>query len=132
MQVQWLQKFDSTRQDSIWYGGDIVCIHLKRYDVIIGAYGDVRATINGNYYVDKCNGGQFSEYLEDENIYNDNDLKQAIQEGRIEWDDNNWFEAFIWDTKTKDWLGNSWDMVLDELDANDDFAWLESWVKEHI
>lgn len=131
MKIQWLQKFDNSRKDSIWYGDDLVVIQVnKRYRVTIGAFGEIRATINGNYYVDKSNGGRFAEYLVEEGIHNDEELKQAIQKGKIEFENNNWFEAFVWDDKKKDWVGNSWDSVIDELDANDDFAWLKDWIKE--
>lgn len=131
MKVQWLQKFDNEHKDSIWYGGDIVNIQLGRYSVTIGAYGDVRAIINGNYYCDKCNGGNFKDYLKEENINNDKELKQALEENRINWENNNWFEAYIWDNKKKDYI-ETYDTIIDELDANDDFKWLKSWLKELI
>lgn len=132
-QIQWLQNFTNDKKDSIWYGNDLVTIQVgKRYQVTIGAYGDVRAIINGNYYTDKGNGGNFSEYLEEEGIHNDKELQQAIKEGRVVFENNNWFEAFIWDDKDKDWVGDSWDMVIDELDRNDNFDWLEDWIKQQV
>ena len=132
MKVHWLQKFDNERKDSIWYGGDIVNIEVdKRYSITIGAFGDIRATINGNWYKDKCNGGNFAEYLVEEGIHNDTELKQAIQEGRIVFENNNWFEAVIWDDKEKQYI-ESCDAIIDELDANDDFKWVKGWLKHII
>ena len=131
MKVTWKQKFDNEHKDSIWYGGDIVTIENDDYSVTISACGDIRAIINGNYYCDKNNGGMFAEYLPKEKIFDDNDLKQAIEEGRIEFEDNNWFEAIIWDKKSKDYV-DTWDTIIDDLDENDDFKWVEEWLKEII
>ena len=129
MKVRWLQNFTKDRQDSIWYGDDIVTIVVGRYHVTIGAYGDIRATINGNYYVDKCNSGRFAEYLAEEGITNDAELSQAKQNGQIEFDNNNWFEAFVWDDKEKDYVEVG-DAIIDELKPDDDFAWIKPWLKE--
>ena len=130
MEINWLQKFDNNRRDSIWYGDDIVTIKIGKYFVTIGAFGEIRACINGNYYVDKCNGGRFVEYLQDEGIYNDRDLKEAVESGKIEFENNNWFEAFIWDDEKKEFI-ETYDTVIDELDA-DDFSWVEPWLKELV
>lgn len=129
MKITWLQNFTKDRQDSIWYGGDIVSIEIRGYIVYIGAYGDLRVIINGWEYVDKNNGGMFVQYLEENGIHNDTELKEAIQNGTIEFLNNNWFEAFVWDKRKKDWVGNSWDCVIDELSVDDDFAWIEDWIK---
>ena len=131
VKVEWLQKFNNERKDSIWYGGDIVKIIIGRYHITIGAYGDVRAYINDEHYVDKCNDGSFAEYLPEQEIYNDDDLLRAIEENRIEFENNNWYEAFIWDDKTKDYI-DTYDTIIDELDENDDFAWVEDWLKSLI
>lgn len=131
MKIKWLQDFKNERKDSIWYGGDIVSIHLGKYQITIGAYGDIRATINGNYYCDKCNGGNFVDYLIQEGIHNDKELSMAIQNGKIEFENNNWFEAVIWDTKKKDYV-ETYDTVIDELDYKDNFKWVKPWLKELV
>lgn len=128
-EIKWLQDFDNDHTDSIWYGGDIVSIRLERYNVIIGAYGDVRAWIDDEHYCDKNNGGCFKEYLEEHGIYNDNDLRQAISENRIEFENNNWYEMVIWDKELNEYV-ERFDNVLDvDLDLNDDFAWVEELVE---
>ena len=131
MKITWLQKFDNQHKDSVWYGGDIVSIEFGRYTIIIGAFGDIRACINGDYYCDKNNGGMFKEYLNEQHIYNDEDLSKAEQEGKIEFGNNNWFEAVIWDNKAKDYV-ESYDTVIDELDENDNFAWIKPWIKNLV
>jgi len=130
MKVEWLQYFDNKRKESVWYGGELVKIEFDHYVITIGAYGDIRAYINDNYYVDKNNGGNFANYLEEEGIYNDRELYKAIGENRIEFESNNWFEAIIWDTEKKEWVsgidGVLWDNQLNE----NDFSWVEDWLKE--
>ena len=81
--------------------------------------------------MDKCNGGWFREYLEDENIHNDEELSCAIREGRIEFENNNWYEAIIWDNLKKDYV-DSLDTIIDDLDRNDDFKWVKSWLKDIV
>ena len=131
MKIVWLQNFDNEHKDSIWYGGDIVSIEYKHYTITIGAYGDIRAIINGEYYCDKSNGGMFAEYLPEQNIYNDQDLQRAVEENRIEFENNNWFEAVIWDNKKKQYI-ESWDTIIDELDENDDFKWVKDWLEQIV
>lgn len=130
MKVKWLQKFDNKKKDSIWYGGDIVTVDLGRYQVTIGAYGDIRAFINGEYYCDKCNDGCFEEYLEEQGIHNDEELSDAIQNGKITFENNNWFEAVIWDKEEKEYI-ETYDTI-DEFDENDNFDWLKEWVEEIV
>ena len=130
-QITWLQNFTNDRKDSIWYGGDIVSIKIGKYFITIGAYGDIRACINGEYYVDKCNGGSFVEYLNEQGIHNDEELSNAIKNGQLEFGNNNWFEAFIWDDENKDYI-ETYDTIIDELDENDDFEWLDEWFENII
>lgn len=130
--IRWLQDFDNDHRDSTWYGGDIVDINLGRYSVTIGAFGEIRAKLNGEYYCDKNNGGCFRDFYKEQGIYNDSDLKRAIQEGRVEFGDNNWYEAIIWDNKKKEYV-DSWDCVLDDdLDRNDNFSWVRGWLKQLV
>lgn len=131
MKITWLQNFTQERKDSIWYGGDIVVIELERYQITIGAYGEIRACINDNYYCDKCNGGSFAEYLVEEGINNDTELKEAIEKGIISFENNNWFEAFIWDKQEKDYV-ETYDTVIDELSPDDDFSWIKDWLENLI
>lgn len=131
MKITWLQNFDNEHKDSIWYGGDIVAIEIDDYTVTIGAYGDIRAYINGEYYSDKGNGGMFAEYLPEQNILNDQDLKQAIRKGKIEFENNNWFEAVIWDNKNEKYI-ESFDTIIDDLDRNDDFKWVKGWLEQIV
>lgn len=123
-EITWTEKIDNDRLDSIWYGGQMVNIKGDGYEADIYAIGDIRAWIKNEYYCDKNNGGMFKEYLEDNGITNDTELQQAIDNGEIEFENNNWFEVFV---QTDD--GDEFSEVVD-LEPNDDFAWLDDWVKE--
>lgn len=129
MKVTWLQNFDNKHKDSVWYGGEIVSVEIGAYTITIGAYGDVRAIINDEYYVDKCNGGNFAEYLREQGIEDDDDLRRADKKGRIKWENNNWFEAVFFNNDTQEYL-ETYDTIVDELDENDDFEWLKDWLDE--
>ena len=123
--IEWTPEFDNSRKDSVWYGGNIVRIETENYIVNIDADGEIRATINGEWYVDKSNGGRFHEYLEEQNIHNDDELSKA----NIEWENNNWFEFSIFDKKANQYI-DICDSVVDELDLNDDFKWVEDMLNQ--
>ena len=128
MKITWLQKIDKDHLDSIWYGGDMVSIRVnRRYDVIITAAGDIRATIKGEDYKDKNNGGMFVEYLNENGIHNDKELQEAIENGDVVFENNNWFELIIWDKKKRDYV-DYYDNVVD-LEPNDNFKWAKDYVK---
>ena len=129
--IKWLQKFDNEHKDSIWYGGNIVSIKYKNYTITIGAFGDICGYIKGEYYRDKNNGGMFREYLNEQGIYSDKDIQKAYENNEIELENNNWFEAFIWDNKAKNYI-ETYDTVIDELDEKDNFKWIKDWLKEII
>ena len=93
-------KIDDEHQDSLWYGGRIAEIKYKGYTFIVGAYGDVRATLldeNENeiaYVRDKCNSGRFYEEMSPY-IKSDVDLGRKEAEGKLSLENNNWFEVLI-------------------------------------
>lgn len=131
-EIKWLQNFENEKADSVWYGDDIVCITFDdRYDCIIGAFGDIRVEINGDEYVDKANGGTIRQALMENNIMNDSDLKQAIENGTVYFENNNWFELIIWDNKEKDYI-DTFDCIVDSLEEEDTFDWLEDILKKAL
>lgn len=125
-QIKWLQDMEQDKLDSVWYGGDMVNIQLWHYRICITAAGDIRAIIKGETYCDKNNGGMFRQYLNENGIYNDDDLQKAIENGEVIFLDNNWFEIIIWDEDIKDYIYDT-DPVVD-LVPNDDFSWLDDYI----
>lgn len=120
------------RQDSLWYGGRVAEIEYKGYVFIIGAYGDVIATLLDKdmyteiaYVRDKQNLGRFLEKM-GQYIKTDKQLEKLESEGRLVLENNNWFEVLIDgpDGESYDlgWVTNDYSYagaiqeVLDEMD----------------
>lgn len=128
--IKWVQKITKGREDSNWYGGQIVEVETKKYLMSIEAVGDIAVLIDEEYYCDKGNNGLLAEYLEEHNIHNDKELEKAIEDGRVEFENNNWFEIFVWDKENKEWIGVG-DSVIDCMEENDDFSWVDDWLEEN-
>jgi hypothetical protein len=91
---------DDQHQSSYWYGGDCAEFTYKGCTIDICANGDVIASLidkDGEevaYCKDKGNNGSFywemSPYIK-----NDEELYQAIKDGNLIIEDNNWWEVFV-------------------------------------
>lgn len=83
-----------------WYGGDVAEIKYKGYTFTISAIGDVIASLtdeNGEEIArvkDKGNHGVFYDKMRSI-ITNDEQLTLLIDEERIMFDYNNWWECFV-------------------------------------
>ena len=107
---------DNDHQSHYWYGGEGARIEHNGYTAIIEANGDIYAEYapNGEYVTrvkDKSNSGSFYNEM---NYYlkNDKDLYEAIENGDLIIDNNNWWECFIVDRQ-----GNFHDLMW-ALDAD--------------
>lgn len=91
---------DEKHLDCLWYGGRVAEMAYKDYLFTLGAYGDVRATLlddNNNEVVevrDKSNNGRFYEEMRSY-IADDSELWKLYQEGRLVFENNNWWEVLI-------------------------------------
>lgn len=83
----------------LWYGGEVGRIKYNDYDIVIGAYGDIRlyGKINGReiYFKDRNNSGdsfsEFGKLIDDELLYK---LLQSEDEHNfLRMEDGNWFEV---------------------------------------
>ena len=93
---------DTKHQNNLWYGGDIAEIKYKNHRLVIAAVGDVKVEVadeNDNYvgYVkDKNNAGifykEFRHFIRD-----DKHLVKLIADNHIIFENNNWWECFIYD-----------------------------------
>lgn len=90
---------DEKHLDCIWYGGEVGKITYRDYQIVIGAYGEIRlyGRINGEdiHFVGKNNVGEayreFGNILDDESLYkllDSNDPDNQLTLGN-----NNWFEV---------------------------------------
>ena len=102
--VYTLQKMiDRQHRHSLWYGGRVAEVKHKGYTFILGAYGDVRATLlDGNNDIvaevrDKYNQGRFYEEMHGY-VRDDKHLLQLLN-GKLNellvLENNNWWEILI-------------------------------------
>lgn len=92
---------DNDHQSHYWYGGECAKIEHKGYTAVIEAIGDVYAEYAPNndievYVKDKNNAGVFYKEMCDY-LKNDTELYKAIDDEKINFGCNNWWEAFIID-----------------------------------
>ena len=94
-------KIDDDHKDVLWYGGRVAEVEYKGYTFILGAYGDVIATLLNKEYNDeiaysrdKQNSGRFYEEMRGF-ITNDKELSDLEDEGRLVLENNNWWEVLI-------------------------------------
>lgn len=127
--INWLQEMKKDRLDSVWYGGEMVEVEIGDYLFKIIAAGDVSVKLNGEMFKDKNEAGLTSGFLTENGILNDTDLQKAIEDGKLTFWDNNWFELIGWDTKRKQYMFDWYDTV--DLDCDDSFDWLDDIVKEY-
>lgn len=102
MEIFYKQKFDNKHSLSYWFGGQMVKIIYKGYKFSIEAVGDVRATLYDQnnieiaYVKDKNNAGNFygemTPYIADDDM-----LLDLIDRDKLIFDNNNWFECFVYD-----------------------------------
>ncbi len=93
---------DDDHLDTIWYGGDIGSIRYKGYELTVAVHGDVvlswQKAGREEYYSNRSNSGAMSMQASDTLRYafkSDKELLDAIQNGVVEYDENNWVEIFV-------------------------------------
>lgn len=90
------------RQDSVWYGGYLGEIKYNGVVYEVHAVGEVRATLFDDSneeiasVVDKSRAGKF-RYEMEHYIKNDDELRKLENEGKLYFENNNWFEILVFD-----------------------------------
>ncbi len=100
-------RIDDKHQDCAWYGGDIAAMQDDNYALLLCAVGDVRATLWETakqdkvlvHVVDKNMSGRFYDEMRDY-IGSDEELIELEKEGRLTFENNNWFEILVRNKKT--------------------------------
>lgn len=92
------ESFDMNRLNCLWYGGDLAVIKVSEtLSVTLDIRGDVYAELSDKdgeflaYVKDKANGGRFYDEMH-QFIQNDQELLEALDDGRLKLDYNNWVE----------------------------------------
>lgn len=116
MKVTIKDSIDNEHRSHYWYGGQCATIEHKGYIASIEAIGDIYVEYapNGEYKYhvkDKANAGWLYGELRND-IKNDKELYDAIDNGDLIVDNNNWWECFIYDPQ-----GNFHDLMW-ALDAD--------------
>lgn len=99
---------DDDHLDCVWYGGYIGGFRYEGYVVSVAIMGEVRVSGEHNGiavdYVDKNNDGAMS-HNSDASLRtafeSDKELYQAVEDGDIEFGNNNWIEVFVKDPSGK-------------------------------
>ena len=93
---------DDDHLDCTWYGGYIGGFQYSGYEVSFEVQGDVCITgeVNGNdfSYTNRSNSGAMATHASDTlrtTFKSDDELMEAVQDGDIEYENNNWIEAFV-------------------------------------
>ena len=102
MKIKWFQDpIDPQHLNCLWYGGRLFEIKHKGYTFIVGAFGDVQASLiapdTGEMIADvkdKCNSGWFYEEMSPY-IISDEKLNLYEQKGWLTFANNNWLEVLI-------------------------------------
>lgn len=119
MKVSITDFIDNDHRSHYWYGGECAQIEYKGYTALIEAIGYVYAEYapNGEYIThvkDKNNTGFFYTEM-DYYLKNDKGLYEAIDNGDLIIDYNNWWECFIIDPQGN-WHDLMWALDADYLD----------------
>ncbi len=92
---------DIRHQMHYWHGAWMASIYYKGHEFSIRAVGDMFVTLYDEsddiiaYVKDKGNAGRFYDEM---NVYirSDRHLKKLMTQGRLEFDNNNWWECFLY------------------------------------
>lgn len=108
------------KEDSIWYSDLVFSFDYKGYCFSVHAFGDIEFDYKGETY--------YSIYETD--ITNDEQLHNAIQNGELEFYNNNWYELFIdkVDEQGKP-IEEISNIVIDNITDCVDKDWVESLIK---
>ncbi len=112
---------DNKTLNSFFYDGEVLSFKNDRYIVSIQAVGDIRIE-NKKREVVYHNHKNYDDLL---NVKNDKELSK-IKEPNFIWENNNWFELLILDTKFDDYIDDMGEVFYELNELN-----LE-WVKEII
>ncbi len=94
---------DDKHKDVIWYGGPVAYVDYKGYTFSLEAHGDVNVTWfakegfdDDEYsYYNKNNSGAYHDSDALEYFVDDTHFKELDADGRLAWQNNNWFEMFV-------------------------------------
>ena len=119
VEIKIVDYIDDQHRSHYWYGGQCAVIKYKGYTFSIEAIGDVYWTYlddgsESECFKDKNNGGIFYGEMS-WRFKNDDELYEAIDKGELTFDNNNWWECFVYD-KDGEFHDLMWDLDASYLD----------------
>ena len=112
IELEIINFIDNEHKDCSWYGGAVAEVKYKDFLFSLEARGDVNCTLfdkNGDelgYVKDRNNAGSF-RYEMAHCLENDTELYKAKEDGRLVFENNNWFEIFV-RTPAMEWKQVTW------------------------
>ena len=133
--------FNPELQDSIWYGSDETVLEIKymnRFIFEIRCVGDIDMEwLEEDEKVtdDKCYSSDEYEirtWLGDHKIFSDTDMAKAIDAGKLVFDNNNWFQAELYDCKENEYISDNWDSTWDTEPVSVDSDGVMEYIREYL
>ena len=132
--------FDDDHLDPVWYGGSIASLKYKGYELSIEVHGDVEIVgdLDGEdfLYKNRENTGAMNLPAADTlrtTFKSDEELNEALVNGDIWYEDNNWIEAAVKDPDGYWHESIVVDEAYDVLDACDNIsAWVDFLDKDYV
>lgn len=114
------QELSDDRQDSNFYDGLLYAYKYKGYKFSVFAHGEIRIFYKGDRYSN----------IYDIGIKNDKQMKKAIENGDLDWENNNWYELFVDKLDEQGNVAEEIDsFVIDYITDCLDKEWVEDLVK---
>ena len=122
VELEIIEFMDNDHKDCSWYGGVVAEVKYKDFLFSLEARGDIICTLfdkNENelgYVKDRNNGSSF-RYEMAHCLANDAELHKAEEDGRLIYENNNWFEIFV-RTPDEEWHGKTWLSESDDIEES--------------
>lgn len=120
IELEIIDFIDNDHKDCSWYGGTVAEVKYKDYLFSLEARGDIICTLFDKnekelgYVKDRNNGSSF-RYEMAHCLANDAELYRAKEDGRLVFENNNWFEIFV-RTPDKEWQQATWLTETDDIE----------------
>lgn len=123
------------REDSIWYDDEVLSFTIDdRFSYSCRAVGDI-CIVNsddGDYVKSRgCQADDVIEFLEGLGLTTDKKVSKAEFSGKIYFENNNWFEDWLYDLEKKQYI------PMDGADISDgpfdvDLCYLDEWINDYL
>lgn len=122
-----IEKFQKGRDDAFRYpNGQIASYNNGRYKIFVESVGECQFEYNGDMYRYKY-GIDDDELIEIEEM----GIKRDADLSKLDFGASPWFEVIIYDTKTKEYISEGYETVIDYADDVFDLDYYLSTIREY-